>query len=180
MNRVVVTSFILIISSFVVSFSNAWALSVEEAYRAIPHQRTLFNEDKAKMSLTEKEFLDEFFALTDLAVIQRVELLLWTTTHGKKGKNSKNYDNILSQLEDLNEPTNLREVHQLIIGAIKDQQSFYQEWDKQYKSLPSHPKVRSASQKLRQAYSILMRLYPQEGPHNKAALFDHLCALDFL
>ncbi len=85
-------------------------------------------------------------------------------------------------------PPSLRHVHQLVNEAIEEQRAFLHEWrqslgagaDHVVPTIAQHPLVQSASQKLQQAYQDLMRLFPQEGPHNKDAFFDYLCALDFL
>ncbi|NIP39793.1 MAG: hypothetical protein GWO07_16190 [Candidatus Dadabacteria bacterium] len=40
--------------------------------------------------------------------------------------------------------------------------------------------VHSSSNKLKRAYSILMKKCPKENGHNRQAFFDDLCALDFI
>ncbi|MCP4488040.1 MAG: hypothetical protein GY820_12070 [Gammaproteobacteria bacterium] len=40
--------------------------------------------------------------------------------------------------------------------------------------------VKSSSQHLIAAHSLLKQLYPQETKHNQQAFFDYLCALDFI
>lgn len=62
------------------------ALSIDEAYKAIPHRQTVFKLNQARMSIDEKEFLEEFFHLVDLAMVERVEMLTWLSTNGQKGR----------------------------------------------------------------------------------------------
>lgn len=175
---------ILTLSLICLSIStNAFALSIDEAYRAIPHRRTVFKLNQAKMSNDEKEFLDEFLHLVDLAMVQRVEMLLWLSTNGQRGSQDNNYAQILDDLASLDVPSTLKEVHKLVIEAIKQQRSFLEGWQKgpeRKHNFASDPQVSGASQKLRSAYSQLMRLYPNEGQQNKQAFFDYLCTLDFI
>ena len=42
------------------------------------------------------------------------------------------------------------------------------------------PLVQSSHNKLMKAYQLLNVQFPKEHAHNKAAFFDHLCALDFI
>jgi len=164
------------------SIPSAFALSVEEAYRAIPHNRTIFDLDAAKMSNEERDYVYQLFELVDLAIVERVGELLYISSRGSKGKHSKDYDRILTKMSVLNIPLRLEVVHQLVVDAIKEQRAALRQW--QRKGLPKNfghdQLVQSSSQKLRQAYSQLLQLFPKEGHHNKAAFFDYLCALDFI
>jgi len=135
------------------------------------------------MPPAEKEFLNEFLHLVDLAMAQRVEMLLWLSTNGQGGSEDNNYAQILDDLESLDIPSALKKVHRLVVEAIEQQRSFLEEWQKnprKKRNFVTDPKVRGASQKLRSAYSQLMSLYPHEEQHNKKAFFDYLCALDFI
>lgn len=149
------------------------ALTVEQAYQAIPHQRTAFDGGQALMSPDEKQFLALFFQLTDLAVIERVSQL-------QDNAQTDHYAQILSRLAALQVPPALARAHRLVTEAVSEQQAFLDNW----KANPSDfdlnaPLVNSSHAKLIQAYGELMRLYPQETAHNKQAFFDHLCSLDF-
>ena len=181
LNRVLI--YMVTIASLFTFNPNSYGLSVEEAYRAIPHQRTIFDEQAAVMPVNEKKFLSEFFVLVDLAMVERVGILLWLTTRGEKGNVAQGYPDILNKLNALEVPNNLREVHRQVIEAIEQQRQFLDEWKEKGVSsmdIHAHPKVISASEKLRSAYSLLMQAYPKENARNKQAFFDYLCALDFI
>lgn len=157
-------------------------MSVEEAYRAIPHRRTVFDLDLAKMSQEEQAYLQQLFSLIDLAIVERVEMLIWIQSRGEDGALAQDYHEILWQLSRLTIPSRLGSVHQLVVEAIEEQWAALQEWRKTGlpANFPRHPLVASSSRKLLRAYGELLQLFPREGNRNKAAFFDYLCALDFI
>src|SRR5690349_25008254 len=57
--------------------SSSFAISVEEAYRAIPHRYTPFESRSVRMSATDAAVLQEFFRLLNLAIVERVQALWW-------------------------------------------------------------------------------------------------------
>ena len=174
--------------------SAASAMTVEEAYRTIPHRYTAFDTKSAKMNLKESACLENFFALVNLAIVERVQTLTWFQSNGKQGTSFQNYrkrvGDLITQLGVLAVPRNLEEVRQQVVEAIKDQRAYFEEWEQTMKkrepfkhALGSglrHPRVLASSQKLQQAYAQLMQLYPREESRNQQAFFDHLCALDFI
>jgi hypothetical protein len=147
-------------------------MTVEEAYSAIPHEKTRFDAAAANMSGTEKEFLDIFFGLTDFAVAERVI--------EQRGGNSDNYDAILGRLAALQVPEKLSQAHALVVDAIGQQRDYIKKLKSGGRFDSSDPLVQGSHNKLIAAYGELMRAYPSEGPHNKKAFYDHLCALDFI
>lgn len=157
-------------------------MSVEEAYRAIPHRRTVFDSDLSNMAVEERVYLQQFLRLIDLAIVERVEM--WSLLKsGEKGKSpDQDYDEIVGQLTTLTIPPRLRSVHHLVLEAVNEQKAALQEWRKTGlpASVARHPLVVSSSKKLRQAYAEMLSLFPNEEEHNKAAFFDYLCALDFI
>ncbi len=169
---------------FLMMATDVSALSVEEAYKAIPHRRTVFDVKKAGMTRAEKDFLVEFYELVDLAIVERVDMLMYLMSQGRNGALASDYDTILEELRQLKAPKKLKEAHRLVILAIEEQRHFLEGWEaKGFKanvSVASDSTVRSASSKLIQAYNIFMQSFQQEGAHNKQAFFDYLCALDFL
>ncbi len=126
----------------------------------------------------------DLFDVVETAILERVEMLVWLKSYGKRGKDSTHYHTILQELRDMNPPKKLVKMHQLVVSAIEDQQAFLAIWkSKGFGSkvnLSRHPKVRSASRKLQGAYKILINIYPNEDQHNKQSFFDYLCALDFI
>jgi hypothetical protein len=172
----------------------ASAMTVEEAYRAIPHRYTAFETKSAKMDLKEAAYLESFFRLVNLAIIERVQMLTWFQSNGRQGSSLQSYrkrvGDLITQFGALAVPKNLEEVRRQVVEAIKDQRTYFEEWEQAMTKRepfryalstgPRHPKVLASSQKLQQAYAQLMRLYPQEVSRNQQAFFDHLCALDFI
>ena len=147
-------------------------MTVDEAYKAIPHNKTRFDPASAGMDESEKAFLDTFFGLSDLAVAERVE------TQMSKAEND-NYDAILTRLKSLEVPARLKTAHRLVTEAVEEQREYLASLKAGGRFDANAPLVESSHEKLVQAYNELMQAYPAENPHNKQAFFDHLCALDF-
>jgi len=172
----------------------ASSMSVEEAYRAIPHRYTAFDTKSAKMDSKEAAWLASFFKLVNLTIVERVQTLTWFQSGGRQGSSFQNYQKnmggLLTQLAALPASENLEEIRQQVVTAIKDQRTYFEEWEKAITKKErfkyalgagsGHPRVLASSQKLQQAYARLMQLYPREEARNHQAFFDHLCALDFL
>ena len=104
--------------------SRVMAMDVDEAYRSIPHRRTVFDETAAQMPDQEKNFLQEFFSLIDQAIVAKVEIVSWINSNGLKGRKEGNYDEILKQLSSLETPDALKPARQSVIEAIKEQRQF--------------------------------------------------------
>jgi hypothetical protein len=155
---------------------------VEEAYRAIPHRRTVFDVGTAKMSPEEREYLQRLFELVDLGIVERVGTLTWLRSNGGREPSPERYEQVLSQLSGLSVPPRLAGVHRLVSDAMGEQRAALEEWRKT--ALPADlardPRVAGSSDKLRRAYGELLALFPQEDEHNKAAFYDYLCAMDFI
>ncbi len=169
------------------------ALSVDEAYKAIPHQQTTFDRSSFNASSRDGIYLSKMFSITDQAMAARVEqlsALYYFKGQGDTGISIYNQkvDVLIEQLEALNPPGFLEKPHQLILESIQEQKEFFNEWSNASNSKKKsfrntyarHPLVQSSHHKLFAAYNELMRHFPEENPHNKQAFFDHLCALDFL
>jgi hypothetical protein len=156
--------------------------SVEDAYRAIPHRRTVFDVGTARMSSEEREYLRQLFELVDLGIVERVGTLGWLKSKGGHEPSPEGYDRVVSQLKALSVPARLGSVHRLVSEAMVEQRAALAEWRKTAvpADLAGHPLVASSSGKLRRAYGELLALFPQEDGHNKAAFFDYLCAMDFI
>jgi len=168
--------------------TEACALTAEEAYEKIPHRRTVFNAGAAKMGAAEREFLTVFFETVDVGVVERVETMSRLMYRNYDRDLNGRYAVLKRRLNGLKIPNKLKPIRKLVVDAVEDQRAFLHEWNEDVQgagklsvnSVPSHPRVRSASTKLKNAYGKLMKLYPQEGQHNKEAFFDYLCALDFV
>jgi hypothetical protein len=155
------------------------SLSVEEAYRSIPHKQTTFD---AKTMKDKKiaAYLQQLFTLVDTSVTERV---MWQQALRQgRAPAYNNYSVILQQINALNVPDDLNDVQKLIGDAVAEQYAYLKSLQDQGATSirPDDKKIGEISQRLRQAYGLLMQRYPNETPHNKAAFFDHLCALDFI
>jgi hypothetical protein len=161
-------------------------LSVEAAYEAIPHKRTVMDFAGSNMPEQDKRFLEVAFHLIDQAIRVRV------SSYRKFSRGELNdvviadFDLLIEYLQKTEAPAGLTNYQARLVQALSDQREFFQEWLKQGQpfqegsSLATNPKVQSASNALRGAYGILMELYPDETATNKQAFFDYHCALDFL
>ena len=184
----------LVCCGWLLSVASFSAMSVEEAYRAIPHRYTPFESKSVKMSPKDAAALQGFFRLLNLAIVERVQAQTWFQSNGKRGVAFPNYqrstDGLIAQLEALTIPDSLKAVHRDVIDALRDQRAYFEEWQRAVRrgelfryqpgASPHHPRVLSSSKKLQQAYGRLIQLYPQETERTKQAFFDHLCALDFI
>lgn len=170
----------------------AQEMSIDDAYRAIPHKQTPYDLKQSRIKGADSKYLDHFFFASDMAMRARVMAL--RGFYGQSGSMSlERYNSEINDMVNsfslIQTPRHLKGVEDTLISAVRDQQVFFNEWAKtkgtrQYENLKrnyrSHPKVQSSHQKLIQAYYKLMAMYPREVQHNKTAFFDHLCALDFI
>lgn len=151
-----------------------FALSVEEAYRLIPHRRTGFQATSARMAGPDRAYLEAFFAAIDQAIVAKV-------SSSTKTPVAQAYAPVWKAWDELRPSAAFKSTQDKVKAAIVDQQSFLLELERNQTGWNmNHPKVRSASSKLQAAYGDLIRMYPTEDATNKQAFFDYLCALDFI
>jgi hypothetical protein len=155
--------------------------SVGRAYELIPHGRTVFDYHQANMAEGERTYLHQIFQLVDYAVIERVQTM--RALGGVRIEDPRNYAELMRNVQLLKVPASLEKFHRILMEAIYAQMMYFEAWRASgkrgyYKS--SDSLVQASHQKLLAAYSVLMRGFPDEGPHNQKAFFDHLCALDFI
>jgi hypothetical protein len=155
-------------------------MTIEQAYQSIPHGRTPFAPEQAGgMTPAEAQSIGALFYWSDLAVVERVTQV--NAIQKGQAFSSENYGVILSQINALGVPEKLAAPKQLIVAAIQDQKAYFEGHGRQSQSVASQdPLIQSSHQKLLSAYSQLMQLYPQASEANKKAIFDRLCALDFV
>jgi hypothetical protein len=165
--------------------------SVERAYEEIPHRRTLYQADVSTLPRDHSFSLEQMFPLVDRAVAQRVATLSWFRSGGSSGKTASSYNaqirTILSEFDFLARPRELAPVRTAIVGAIEDQQAYFH---KSQESMQrggafvfagvQDPLIASSHKKIREALSLLKKMYPNESAHNRQAFEDHLGALDFV
>jgi hypothetical protein len=165
----------------------ARAMTVEEAYAAIPHQRTTFDARTSKLPAAQVDSLQRLFALSDQGVILRIE--------GMRAHRSRNaaeltrvlqaYDALIENLGAQQFAAEVAPVRNLVVTALRDQKRFIASrpaGSMQFarNELAMTPDVKRASGNLHQAYGLLLKAFPGEAARNKAAFFDYLCALDYL
>ena len=168
----------------------AVAMSVDEAYRAIPHQKTDFDPASARMRADEAAYLDAFFALVNAAIVERVQALQWFSSGGSVGKPHADYrvriDTILADLDRLDVPAGLRDIHGQVVAAVWLQAEYFEEWSERtargdrFRFDRSDRHVADSSRRLISAYRQLMKRYSKATSNNRQAFYDYLCALDFI
>ena len=173
-------------------FCAAWvlpaqAMTVEEAYASIPHQRTPFSPAASRLSPAQADALARLFALSDRATVLRVQGL--QALHFGDSPRLRgllpDYRALLSDFQSLPSSEQTQAASGLVRTAIEQHRKFF-ETRLQAGSAGGGqataftPDVYQASEKLKQAYGLLMTAFPKETAGNRQAFFDHLCALDFL
>jgi hypothetical protein len=162
--------------------------SVEEAYAAIPHRRTVFDFEGSSVPPIEADYLRIVFHLLDQGTRLRVAAYRDLYRRGaSEARPVDRYTELISRVESLAPPLHLGPYRDAVLRALKDQRAVFEEWTRAGAGfsfrdrIAEHPKVRSASQALQQAYGLLMSRYgTSESRRNRDALFDVHCALDFL
>ena len=162
-------------------------ITVEQAYAAIPHRRTIWVESDSAVPSEERAYLRVMFQALDQAVAVRVA--------GQQNFSSQRFDDpditgdfdrLIAFVRNMPVPPTLASYHQDILEGLFGQRQFFADWKAQREQFPfaqqvgNDPDVRKASGALRAAYGQLMSKYPNETPTNKDAFFDYHCALDFL
>jgi hypothetical protein len=165
----------------------AHAMTVEEAYAAIPHKRTVFDGNASRLSAAHVDSLKRLFASSDQGVVLRVEGLrvLRSAEAAQLRKTINDYRALASALASLNVSAEIKPAQDLIAQAIADHQRFFETKLRDNAALAKRDAaftadINQASQKLHRAYDVLMKAFPNEPATTKAAFYDYLCALDFL
>jgi hypothetical protein len=183
MKRVIFSLAVFIVCA---SFA-AHAMTVEEAYAAIPHKRTVFDGNASKLSAAQIDSLKRLFASSDQGVVLRVEGLraLRGAEAVQLRKAINDYRVLASKVASLNVSAEIKPAQDLIAQAIADHQRFFETKLRDNDTLAKRDAaftadINQASQKLHRAYDVLMKTFPNEPANNKTAFYDYLCALDFL
>lgn len=162
--------------------------SVAEAYAAIPHRHTVFDFGSSSVPPEDAEYLQLVFHLLDQGTRTRVTAYRDLYHRGaSEARPTARYTELISLIEGFTPPAPLRPYRDAVLRALRDQRAFFEEWTRAGSGFPfrdqiaGHPKVRSASRALQQAYRLLISRYgASESRRNRDALFDVHCALDFL
>jgi hypothetical protein len=162
-------------------------INVQQAYAAIPHRRTIWEEGASPAPAEEKAYLKAMFQVLDQAVAVRVA----TQQDFSNGQfehidADAEYDLLIKYVRGMAVPPKLADYHKHIVSALDQQQYFFRIWKMQGEKFwekqraENYPGVRGASKELKAAYGELMAKYPGESAANKDAFFDYHCALDFM
>ena len=162
-------------------------LTVEQAYEAIPHRRTVWVESDSTASADEKAYLQVIFAVIDQGVAVRVAgLQHYSAQQFDATDPVGNYDRLIAFARGMPVPKALAAYHRKVLEALTAQRQFFADWKakreqfRYARQIGDHAGARRASAALRAAYNELMSRYPNESATNKDAFFDYHCALDFL
>lgn len=162
-------------------------LSVEQAYAAIPHRRTVWNESESTVPDEDRAYLRTIFQVIDQAIAVRVAGL---QNFSKSRFDSVNidaqWDRLIAFTQGMTVPKDLTSYHQDVLASFSNERQFFSEWKSRgdqfefARQIPNHSGVRAASAAARAAYNEIMARYPNENQNNKDAFYDYHCALDFL
>ena len=176
----------LLVLFFAAISTYSYSTTVAEAYAAVPHQRTVFDNQKSLLGTEQIQSLNVLFDFTDKCLVLRIEGLAAVKNNdtSKLNKIVANYQELIQSFEKIAFPIVLRSIQKEIVGAVKQHQHFFVIKSQGQQTTTSlsfalDRDVNQSSQKLRAAYGQLMRAFPTEPAVNKQAFFDYLCALDF-
>jgi hypothetical protein len=162
-------------------------LSVDQAYAAIPHRRTVWNDADSTASSAEKDYLKTIFEVLDQATAVRVAgMQNYAAGHSDYSDPDSQYEQLITFTQSMTPPPKLATYHSYVLQGLTNQRQFFTEWKAKAENfgypqiVSTHPAVQRASGALRSAYQELMRRFPAETQTNKDAFFDYHCALDFL
>lgn len=167
--------------------------SIDEIYKIRNLQRTKYDKISSTVHPKVSEYLDNLFFVTDL--IMRENIIMLNALINDVGeshivKYNKEMENLLKAFRMVKAPTNeLEQVKALIHEAVIEQQKFLNDWylksaSSENQALKTgyafHPLVKTSHGKLIKAHETLSGLVFEETQENKQAIYDHLCALDFV
>jgi hypothetical protein len=163
------------------------SVSVEQAYDAIPHRRTVWNDADSTASPAEKAYLKTIFEVLDEATAVRIAgMQNYSAGHVDYSDPDAEYEQLINFTRGMTPPKNLETYHGYILAGLTNQRQFFTDWKAKGDAfgyplcIKTHPGVQRASGALRSAYNELMAHYPADAAANKDAFFDYHCALDFL
>jgi hypothetical protein len=173
--RIFLVLFLVAAAAMSAQAQAASPMTVEEAYRAIPHKRTVFDVRNAKMNSAEAEYLQRLFLWVDRAIVAKVTATIGTSA-------DQAYAAVWSMQSTLTPPGRFKSLQATVADSIRHEYEYLKQREaaniKTFNA--ANPHVQAASQGAQQAYRTLMSWYPSETDHNKQAFYDYLCALDFL
>ena len=167
---------------------DAGAMTVDQAYAQLKHRRTVFDASRTGASKVQVESLQRIFAYAELGTILKVRAYN-AHYHGDKAAYAavlRDYDALIAITKGQAPPADVKQVHDLVAGAIAEQRAVLASSAAKPKealsraSLARAPEVQKVHRDLIQAYNVLIAKFPKEPQVNRDAFYDYLCALDFL
>jgi hypothetical protein len=166
----------------------AAAMSVDEAYSALKHRRTVFDEGATKASRAQAESMKRVFSIAERGTVLKVRAYHAHYRGDKAGYSAvlADYDSLIETAKAQPALADIKPVQDLVVGAIVQQRGVLAASAAQpaaalsRNELARNPQVQKVHGELIHAYNILMRTFPQEPTVNRDAFYDYLCALDFL
>src|SRR5262245_36947848 len=125
--RAVILSFVLAATA---AAPPARAMTVEEAYRAIPHRHVVFDASRTSLTLEESRWMGSFHQIVDEAIALRVSTQSWLATGGKTGEPLGLYRTRMKALDGrlaaLPCPRSVIEARDLVVQALADQRAYFE------------------------------------------------------
>jgi hypothetical protein len=159
--------------------ASGYAMGIDQAYRLIPHQRTVFELPQSTIPATEARQVAQLLSLTEKAMIERVDAMV---NGAEKTGYLSRIDGVLWQIDQLRVPKRVQAARDNIHQAVQQHRVFFELQNVTGSQVEANRQqlVQSSHRHLISAYQQLMQTYPEETKHNKRAFFDYLCALDFI
>jgi hypothetical protein len=167
--------------------AEAAPMTVDEAYAAIPHRRTVFDASASKASRAQVESLKRIFTLAEQATVLRVEAMRSAPGGSADAKRVlAQYDALLESARSQPVSAEVKPAQDLVMEAIRHHRRFLEARAAGGRGAIAHaeisraPDVIGGHEKLIKAYNLLMQSFPNEPAVNKTSFYDYLCALDYL
>ena len=159
--------------------ASGYAMGVDQAYRLIPHQRTVFELQQSTIPATEARQVAKLLSLVEKAMVERVDAMV---NGAEKTGYFSQIDSLLWQIDQLRVPKRVQVARDNIHQAVQQHRAFFelQNVTGNRAEASRQQLVQSSSRHLIRAYQKLKQTYPEETKHNQQAFFDYLCALDFI
>lgn len=168
--------------------------SVEDGYAVRQLRRTPFDPRAAlHLAPDESRFLEDFFALTDEAVLLNTNAGRWFFTRGAEGLHAVSYlerlDALRARLAGLETPERVSSVRNLVAEALALQRGFVAEWHEALEAgrpfesqltdeYAYHEGLHRSHRMVLKAFAELHALFPDAGEASHRAFHDHLRAMD--
>jgi hypothetical protein len=168
--------------------ASAAAMTVDQAYSALKHRRTEFDERATKASKAQAESLKRLFSLAEVGSILKVRAYQAHARGDKAGYAAvlADYDKLIEVSKRQPSLAEIRPAQDLVVESIGRQRAVFAASAAKpmaalsRNELARDPQVRKVHGDLISAYQKLLKAFPHEPAVNRDAFYDYLCALDFL